>query len=124
MTESAGTTVSFDRRSDTLERYTAWEKVVTFAIVSGDTTGLATISINGLLQKIIVTITDFTTGDGTVDVSLTDNGDNTIWSVTNLADPATYTYSVSEPLVSEVNVILGFTNPTANETVTVTLRGV
>ena len=124
MTESAGTTVSFDRRSDTLERYTAWEKVVTFAIVSGDTTGLATISINGLLQKIIVTITDFTTGDGTVDVSLTDNGDNTIWSVTNLADPATYTYSVSEPLVREVNVILGFTDPQAGETVTVTLRGV
>ena len=85
---------------------------------------MATIPINGLLQKIIVTITDFTTGDGTVDVSLTDDGDNTIWSVTNLADPATYNYSVSEPLVHEVNVILGFTNPTANETVTVTLRGV
>ncbi len=124
MTASTGTSVRFDRRSDTLERYTAWEEVVTFAIISGDTTGLATIPINGLLQKIIVTITDFTTGDGTVDVSLTDNGDNTIWSVTNLADPATYTYSVSEPLVSEVNVILGFTDPTANETVTVTLRGV
>ena len=124
MTVSTGAVVTFDRRSDTLERYTAWERVVTFSIVSGNETGLATIPINGLLQKIIVTITDFTTGDGTVDVSLTDNGDNTIWSVSNLADPATYTYSVSEPLVHEVNVILGFTNPTANETVTVTLRGV
>ncbi len=124
MTESAGVVVEFDRRSDTLERFTAWEQVVTFSIVSGDTTGLATIPINGLWQKIIITITDFTTGDGTVDVSLTDNGDNTIWSVTNLADPATYTYSVSEPLVSEVNVILGFTNPTDSQTVTVTLRGV
>ena len=124
MTASTGAVVAFDRRSDTLERYTAWEKVVTFSIISGDTTGLATIPINGLLQKIIVTITDFTTGDGTVDVSLTDNGDNTIFSVSNLADPATYTYSVSEPLVREVNVILGFTDPQAAETVTVTLRGV
>ncbi len=124
MTVSTGAVVTFDRRSDTLERYTAWERVVTFSIVSGNETGLATIPINGLLQKIIVTITDFTTGDGTVDVSLTDNGDTTIWSVTNLADPATYTYSVSEPLVREVNVILGFTDPVANETVTVTLRGI
>ena len=124
MTESAGTTVSFDRRSDTLDRFTAWEKVVTFAIVSGDDTGLATIPINGLLQKIIVTITDFTTGDGTVDVSLTDNGDNTIWSVTNLADPATYVYSVNEPFANEINIVLGFTNPQADETVTVTLRGI
>ena len=124
MSASTGVVVSYDRRSDTLYRFPVWEKVVTFAIVSGDTTGLATIPINGLLQKIIVTITDFTTGDGTVDVSLTDNSDVTIWSVTNLADPATYTYSVSEPLAREVNVILGFTNPTANETVTVTLRGV
>ncbi len=98
--------------------------MVTFAIVSGDTTGVATVGINGLLQKIIVKISDFTTGDGSVDVSLTDHGDNTIFSVSNLADPATHVYTVSEPLVNEVNVILGFTNPTASETVTVTLRGV
>ena len=124
MTASTGAVVEFDRRSDTLERFTAWEQIVTFSIISGDETGLATIPINGLLQKIIVKITDFTTGDGSVDVSLTDSGDNTIWSVTNLADPATHTFSVSEPLVTEVNVILGFTNPVANETVTVTLRGV
>ena len=124
MTASTGVETGFDRRADTLERFTTWEKIATFSIISGDTTGLATIPINGLLQKIIVTITDFTTGDGSVDVSLTDDGDNTIFSVSNLADPATHTYSVSEPLVHEVNVILGFTDPQANETVTVTLRGV
>ena len=124
MTTRTGTTVSAGRSRDTQGTYPVWEKVVTFAIVSGDTVGLAAVPINGLLQKIIVKITDFTTGDGTVDVSLKDNGDNTIWSVTNLADPATYTYSVSEPLAQEVNVVLGFTDPQANETVTVTLRGV
>ena len=125
MTASAGTTVSYDRRSDTLERYTVWEKVVTFAIVSGNTTGLATIPINGLLQKIIVTLSDMADAEGTTDVSLTDNGDNTIWSVTNLAESVTYPYSVSEPLAREVNVILGHDNPgSAGATVTVTLRGV
>ena len=70
MTASTGAVVKFDRRSDTLERFTAWEQIVTFSIISGDTTGLATIPINGLLQKIIVKITDFTTGDGSVDVAL------------------------------------------------------
>lgn len=126
MTESIGSTAVTETPEaiTRLNRYTAWERVVTFSIVSGDTTGAATVPINGILQKIIIEISDFTTGDGSVDVSLTDNGDNTIFSVSNLADPATYTYNVSEPLVNEVNVILGFTDPTANETVTVTLRGI
>ena len=124
MTASTGAVVGFDRRSDTLDRFTAWEKVVTFSIISGDTTGLATIVVNGLLQKIIVKLPDMASAEGTTDVSLTDNGDNTIWSVTDLAESTTYNYSVSEPLVREVNVILGFTNPAASVTATVTLRGV
>ncbi len=124
MTASTGVVVSFDRRSDTLERYTAWQKVSTFTLISGDTTGLATIPINGLLQKIIVTLSDMQGAEGTTDVSLTDDGDNTIWSVTDLAESATYDYSVSEPLVNEVNIILGHDDPAAAATVTVTLRGV
>lgn len=124
MTESTGVITGFDRRSDTLDRFPVWEKIVTFPIIDGDTTGTATIPINGLLQKIIVKITDFTTGDGSVDVKLTDNGDNTVFSVTNLADPVTHVYSVNEPFANEINVILGFTDPDTNETVTVTLRGV
>lgn len=123
MTASTGAITSIDYRGSGAKR-DIWEKVTVFSIVSGNTTGAATVPINGLLQKIIITITDFTTGDGTVDVSLTDNGDNTIFSVSNLADPATYVYSVSEPIASEINIILGFTNPAADETVTVTLRGI
>ena len=126
MTASTGTVAVVQNIQEItrLNRFPTWERVVTFAIISGDTTGAATVPIDGVLQKIIVTISDFTTGDGTVDVSLTDNGDNTIFSTTNLADPATHIFNVSEPLVKEVNIILGFTNPAASETVTVTLRGV
>ena len=126
MTASAGTTTVTETPEviTPLNRYTCWERVTTFAIISGDTTGAATVAINGLLQKIIVKITDFTTGDGSVDVTLTDNGDNTIFTVSNLADPATHVFSVSEPLVNEVNIALSFTDPTAAETVTVTLRGI
>ncbi len=125
MTDSAGdTTTTLDRRSGSLNRFYVWEKITVFSIVSGDTTGTAAIALNGIIRTVVITITDFTTGDGTVDVSLTDNGDNTIFSVTNLADPATYVYSIDEAIASEVNIVLGFTNPAANETVTVTLRGI
>ena len=106
-----------------LNRYTVWERVVVFSLISGDTTVAAVVPINGLLQKVIVTLTDMAGAEGTTDVSLTDNGDNTIFSVTDLAESATYVYSVSEPLVNEVNVVLAFDNPAATATVTVTLRG-
>lgn len=126
MTASAGTTTVTETPEvlTRLSRYTAWERVTTFALVSGDTTGAATIPINGLLQKIIIKLTDMQGAEGTTDVSLTDNGDNTIFSVTDLAESATYPYSVTEPLVNEVNIALAFDNPTAAATVTVTLRGV
>ncbi len=125
MTESTGATTSKDNRdSGHGANRDVWEKVTVFSIISGDTTGAATIPINGILQKIIVKISDFTTGDGSVDVSLTDSGDNTIFSVSNLADPATHVYTVFELFTDEINIILGFTNPNANETITVTLRGI
>jgi len=101
-----------------------WEKITVFSIVSGDTTGAATILLNGIIQKVIVTLTDMQSAEGTTDVSLTDNGDNTIFSVTDLAESQTVVYTVNEPIASEVNIILGFTNPAASVTVTVTLRGI
>ena len=124
MSVSTGVLVSYDRRTDTLDKHPVWERVVTFSLVSGDITGLTTIVMNGLLQKIIVKLSNMEGAEGTTDVSLTDDGDNTIWSVTNLAESATYTYSVIEPLAREVNVLLVFDNPNAAATVTVTLRGI
>ena len=123
MTASVGATTGTDFRNSGEVR-PIWEKVVVFPIISGDTTGAATVPINGLLQKIIVTITDFTGGDGTVDVTLTDNGNNTIFTVSDLADPATHVYSVSEPFANEINIALAFDDPVAAETITVTLRGI
>ena len=125
MTDSAGATTSKDNReSGHGADRDIWEKITVFSIISGDTTGSATIPINGLLQKIIITLSDMASAEGTTDVSLTDNGDNTIWSVVNLAESATYLYSVNEPIASEVNIVLGFTNPASSVTATVTLRGI
>ena len=125
MSASTGvTTTTIDKRSGTLNNLQVWEKITVFSIVSGDTTGAAAILLNGIIQKVIVTLTDMQSAEGTTDVSLTDNGDNTIFSVTDLAESQTVVYTVNEPIASEVNIILGFTNPAASVTVTVTLRGI
>ncbi len=124
MTVSAGTTTYVDDRLTGLDKAPVWENITTFALISGDETGAAAIPINGLLQKIIIKLSDMASAEGTTDVSLTDNGDNTIFSVTDLPESVTYVYSVTEPLSQEVNIVLGFTNPAATATVTVTLRGV
>ncbi|KKN59761.1 hypothetical protein LCGC14_0538510 [marine sediment metagenome] len=125
MTASAGAvSTTVDKRSGTQNNFQVWERVTVFTLVSGNTTGAATLPINGLLQKIIVKLTDMQGAEGTLDVSLTDNGDNTIFSVTNLAESATYQYSVNEPFSHEINIALVFDNPGAGATVTVTLRGI
>lgn len=107
-----------------LNRYVCWERIITFALISGDTTGTATVPINGVLQKILVKLSDMAGAEGTTDVTLSDNGDNTIFSVSDLAESDTYAYSVNEPLVNEVNIALAFDDPAATATVTVTLRGI
>ena len=107
------------------DKFPTWESVIVFTLISGDTTGTATVSITGLLQKIIVKVSNFPDAVVTPNVSLTDNGDNTIWAVTALAESTTYMYSACEPLVKEVNIVLAFEDPGASGgTITVTLRGV
>lgn len=123
MTASAGTTASFDRRSDTLERFTVWEKIVSFPLVDGDTTGAATFAVNGLLQKIVITLPDLTT-DTQLSITIKDNADNTIFSAGPLAENATYNYSVNEPLTGNIDIALSFTDPDSSGTATVTLRGI
>lgn len=120
----AGYTAADWAKNKTKKNNDVWQAVVTFSLISGDTTGTATIPMNGILQKIIVTLTDMQSAEGTTDVALTDGGDNTIWSVSDLAESATYAYSVSEPFSSEINIGLVFDDPTAAATVTVTLRGI
>ena len=109
-----------------LNRYTCWERVITFTAVTADTAGTATVPINGLLQKIIWKRPDLANNDLTSTLALTDNGDNTIFTTGGgLAENATSIYSVSEPLVNEVNVVLTFNEAVgAAGTFVLTLRGV
>ncbi|HDZ14659.1 hypothetical protein LCGC14_1014890 [marine sediment metagenome] len=109
-----------------LNRYTAWERVITFSAVSADETGTATVPINGLLQKIIYKRPDLANNDLTSELVLTDNGDNQIFTTgSGLAENATSLYSVSESLVGEVNLAITWNEAVGSTgTFVVTLRGV
>jgi len=123
-TVATGVVTTTDKRIFGTDKFPTWESVTVFTLISGDTTGTATIPIYGLLQTIIVKVSNMAGAAVTPDVSLTDNGDNTIWAVTGLAESTSYKYSVSEPLVTEVNLVLAFEDPVGAGTITVTLRGV
>ena len=124
MSECTGVPVSTRAKVNRTRTEDVWEIITTFTTISGDITCAAAIPLNGILQKIIVTLPDMALAEDTTDVSLTDNGDNTIWSVTNLVQSATYAYSVNEPFAREVNIVLGFTDPQTEVIPIVTLRGI
>lgn len=124
MTAAAGATTTTQAKVNLTPNADVWEAVTIFSLVDGDTTGAATVPLNGILRKVIITLTDMDAAEGTTDVSLTDNDDNTVFSVTNLAESATYVYSVDELFSEACKIVLGFTDPDGTATVTVTLRGI
>ena len=108
-----------------LNRYTVWERVITYAAVSADTTATIALPINGILQKIIYTRPDTANNDLTSTLTIDDNGDNTIFtSAAGLAENATSTWSVNEPLSGTCDVLITFNEAVGvSATFTVTLRG-
>ena len=109
-----------------LNRYTCWERVITIVVVTADTGATSTIPINGELRKIIYKRPDLANNDLTSTLVLTDNGDNEIFTTGGgLAEALTSVYSVSEPLVNEVNLTITFNEAVGSGgTFVVTLRGV
>ncbi len=126
MTAATGTEDLFDRRSGTHNNFQVWQKILTFAVVSGDTTGTITIPIDGILQKIIYKRPDTSNNDLTSTLTIADGGDNTIFtSGAGLAENATSFFNVSEPLVGACDVLITFNeNVLVTATFTVTLRGI
>lgn len=124
MTASAGTSVSTRAKVNSTRSEDVWEIVVTFTIINGDTTGAATVPINGILQKVAAVIPNTST-DTQLSMTIKDNGDNTVFSAGPLAETATYLYSINEPLSGNIDIGLTFTNPGATGgDVVITLRGI
>lgn len=126
MTVAAGTSTTFDRRSDTLNRYPVWEKVITFGVVSGNDTATIAEPITGVLQKVIYKRPNTTNNNLTSQLTIADDGDNNIFSgVSAEAESLTSTYNLSEPLTGICDVLITFNEDVGvTATFTVTLRGV
>ena len=117
-----------DRRSDSLDRYPVWEKVITYTIDAGDGSAKTAqaIEVNGVLQKITCSSGAATGITGTLTLSIEDNNDDEIFTASGPAEGAVSTWSVNEPLSGVTDVYI---NPSDDPTdgswiVTVTLRGV
>lgn len=125
MSACTGTVVTVNKR-ESLGRFPVWQHTITYAVVSGDTTATITLPINGILQKIIYKRPNTTNDNLTSQLTIADEGDNTIFSgAATEAENATSTYNLSEPLVGDCDVLATFNEDVGvTATFTVTLRGV
>lgn len=125
-TIATGTVVTLDRRSDTQDHHPVWEKIITYAVVSGDTTGTITLPIDGILQKVIYKRPDTANNNLTSQLTIADAADNTIFDTgSGLAESLTSFYNTSEPLVGACDVLITFNEDVGvTASFIVTLRGI
>lgn len=104
MSTATGMSVTSDHRGD--PKRPIWEKTITYAMVSGDTLATIALAIEGLLQRIVLVWPD-NTGNKTATLTIADRADNTIFtSAGGLAEGATHTWSVSEPLSGVCDILI------------------
>lgn len=124
--ETVTITSSFDKRTNTQNKFNIWEYVITATHDADDTGDVTqTIAINGLLQKVILTVPNFTNSI-TGQVVIKDNGDNTIFDSGEQAKAATYTFNLTEPLTGNVDIVIGVSGAAGGTggSIVVTLRGI
>lgn len=126
MTVATGTLAEVAKRTSTFDQRPVWEKVITYAVVTGDTTATITLPIDGILQKIIYKRPDTSNNNLTSTLTIADSGDNTIFtSASGLVENATSIFDVSEPLSGACDVLITFNEDVGvSATFTVTLRGI
>jgi hypothetical protein len=124
MSTCTGTYTTLDHRGARQEP--VWEKYITYACVTADTTATATIDMNGVLQKIIYKSPNTANNDLTATVTIADSKDNTVFtSASGIAENTTNLYNVTEPLVGPVDVLITFNEAVgASASFYITLRGV
>lgn len=126
--ESITLTSFVDRRNIEPLVKPVWELVIT-STHDADDTGDVTLAvpINGILQKIVFVIPNFTNGI-TGQVKILDNGDNTIFDSGELAKALPYTFNTSEPLSGTIDVVIGVSGASGgtadSNDMIVTLRGI
>ena len=127
MTAAAGTittnTTEAIQNSDDI--HDVWKIAVTFNLVSGDTTGTATVPLNGIMRQVVAKLSDMADAEGTTDVVLSNDDDDTIFTATDLAESLSHVFAVDDAYSSECNIALAFDDPgAAGATVVITFRGI
>ncbi|GAF81848.1 unnamed protein product [marine sediment metagenome] len=92
MTTSAVLTSDYDNRAREVHRWSVWEKKLTFIWETGDghAEQQVALPLNGILLSIVMKVSSVT-GDPDVTLTLDDNDDNEMFSITE-DDGATYYY--------------------------------
>ena len=104
-----------------------WEKVITATFDADDTTDvtLALPSFNGTLRHVTLEVPN-TTNAITTQLEIQDNGDNVIFDTGEVAENDTYNYSIDEPLLGTIDVIIGVSGAVGatGSVIVATLRGI
>ena len=103
-----------------------WEKVITANFDADDTTDVTLAQpINGVLRHVTIAVPN-TTNAITTQLEIKDNGDNVIFDTGELAENATYNYSVDEPLSGIIDFVVGVSGAVGASLseIVVTIRGV
>jgi len=102
-----------------------WEKVITATFDADDTTDVSiTIPTNGRLTHVTLKVPN-TTNAITTQLKINDNGDNTIFDTGEVAENASYNYSLSEDLSGNIDVVIGVSGAVGatGSIIVATLRG-
>jgi len=123
MSACTGTSVTSDHRGD--PKRPVWETVITYALVTADTTATIAQNVEGILQKIVFVASD-NTGNRTSTLTITDRNDQTIFtSAAGLAENTTHTWNLSEPLSGPCDVLVTYSGAIGgSHTDYIYLRGV
>lgn len=103
-----------------------WERTITFPVVSGNTTGLKALNLNGILRHITYVTPDTSNNDLTSEMAISDNADNEIFTTgSGIAEDTVNNFSVDIALSGEIDIDITFNEDVAvSADFTVILRGV
>lgn len=126
MATVAALVTDFDGRMSDADRAPVWEKKITFVTLSAESLeGTIALSLNGLLQKIILVFPATTTTGRTGTLTIDDNFDFEVFSSGAKDENGNYVYNLSEPLSGKVDISFKLNDtPGGDHTAKVYLRGI
>jgi hypothetical protein len=113
--------------TQTIKNNDVWEKVITATYDADDTTdvSLALPGFNGTIRHITLAVPN-TTNAITTQLQIQDNGNNVVFDTGEVAENATYNYSVDIPLQGTIDAVIGVSGAVgaSGSVIVATIRGI